>query len=93
MNPKYQPCSNKKYLSWIRKKNCRTCGAPGPVDAHHVFNSGKKNYGNDALAMPLCRKCHSQYHSIEAKAFEVFWNIDLKDECLNLLAEFIDEGK
>jgi len=91
MNPKYATCQNKKYLAWIRKKNCRTCGVPGPVDAHHVFCAGKKGYGNDALALNLCRKCHSQYHSIEWRAFEEFWNLDLKDEVICLLSEFLDE--
>lgn len=93
MNPKYVTSKNKKYLEWIRNKNCRTCGALGPVDAHHVFNSGKKNYGNDALALNLCRRCHAQYHQIEARRFEEFWNIDLKDEVICLLSEFLNEEK
>lgn len=88
---KHVVCLNSDYLNYIRGLPCRTCGAPGPSDAHHVGNSGKKNHGNDALAMPLCRKCHSQYHQHEARAFEAAWNIDLKDELLCLLSEFLNQ--
>lgn len=97
MFPKYVICNNKKYLSWIRQKPCAVCQRPGPSDAHHAFNAGKKNHGNDALAMPLCREHHTAgaqaYHRLEARRFEEFWNVDLKDELLCLLSEFLNEGK
>ncbi len=90
-HPKQKIHRCKKYLEWIRKKNCLVCGAPGPSDPHHVWNSGKKNHGNDFLALPLCRRDHQDYHQHGHDAFEAKWNVDLKDEIINLLSEFLDE--
>lgn len=94
MHPKQVVHINKNYLKWIRKKSCLVCGAPGPNDAHHVWNSGKKNHGNDFLAVVLCRSHHtfsdSAYHNLGHKKFEELWNIDLKDEIINLLSEYIE---
>ena len=96
MHPKQVVHINKKYLKWIRKKPCLVCGKQWPNDAHHVWNSGGKNYGNDMLAVPLCRGCHTfgkeAYHNIGHSAFERFHNKDLKDEIINLLSEYIEEA-
>ena len=91
MHPKQKIHKSKSYLKWIRQKQCLTCGAPGPNDAHHVWHTGKKNHGNDYLAVPLCRGCHTaenhSYHRLGHKQFQVFWNVDMKDEIINLLSE------
>lgn len=95
MHPKQKIFKNKKYLAWIRKKNCLVCNMLPPNDAHHVWNSGKKNHGNDLLAVPLCRKHHTfgadAYHLTSHDIFEFTHNLDLKDEIINLLSEYIDE--
>ena len=97
MRPNYVICKNKKYLEWIRQKPCTVCKRPGPSDPHHAYNSGKKDYGNDALAMPLCREHHtagpSSYHELGPRTFEEVWNIDLRDELLCLLSEYLDKRK
>jgi len=94
VHPKQKVHINKKYLAWIREKPCLVCGKPGGNDAHHVWNSGKKNHGNDFLGISLCRKCHTfgphAYHNIGHDRFEAFWNLDLKDEIINYLSEYIE---
>ena len=93
MHPKQKIHKNKKHLEWIRQKPCLICRSPGPNDSHHVWNSGKKNHGNDFLVVPLCRTCHSDYHHLGHNKFEEKWNVNLRDEIINLLSEFIDEEK
>lgn len=90
-HPKQKIHKNENYLKWIRKKPCLVCRRPGPSDAHHCWNSGKKNHGNDFLAVPLDRCCHSEYHQRGHNNFESKWNVDLKDEIINLLSEYLDE--
>ena len=95
MHPKQKVHLNKKYLDWIRDKRCLVCGKPGRNEAHHVWNSGKKNHGNDFLGVPLCGKCHTfgpnAYHNIGHEKFESFWNLDFKDEIINYLSDYLDE--
>ena len=95
MHPKYLTYKDKSYLDWIRAKDCAVCGNPPRSDAHHVWHTGKKNYGNDALAIPLCREHHTSgqhaYHRLGHEKFELFWNIDLKDTIICYLIEFIQE--
>jgi hypothetical protein len=95
MHPKQKIHKNKDYLAWIRRKPCLACGKKGPNDAHHVWNSGKKNSGNDFLAAPLCRSHHTfdatAYHNMGHDKFEYLWNIDFKDEIINLLTEYLEE--
>lgn len=94
MHPKNKIFKSQKYLEWIRKKACVTCGMPGPSVAHHVWHTGRKNHGNDYLAVPLCPCCHTSgpmaYHVLEHEKFEEKWNVDLRDEIINLVAEYAD---
>lgn len=58
MSLKYDKHKDEVYLERIRKKRCKACGVYGPNDPHHIKNSGGKQ-GNDYLAQPLCRVCHT----------------------------------
>lgn len=51
-----------KYLAWIRKLDCDTCGAPGPSDPSHL-NSYKSMGSKSAFTftIPECRRCHEVY--------------------------------
>ena len=91
-HPKYQIHKHSSYVAWIRLKNCLVC-AQHPVDCHHVYNSGKKNHGNDYLSVPLCRSHHQSYHQLEHTKFEQDFNLNLDWEIINLLSEFIDRDR
>lgn len=97
MHPKNHVYHNKKYLDWIRGKECLCCGRPPRSEAHHVWNSGGKKAPNDYLTVPLCPKDHTfgrhAYHRIGHKAFEEFWNIDLKDWIINFQSEYLNERR
>ena len=96
MHPKHHIHKNSDYLGWIREKPCLTCGELPRSQCHHVWHSGKKNHGNDYLAIPLCGMCHTSgsraYHVLGHSRFEEVWNVDLKDEIINLMGEYL-EGK
>ena len=94
MHPKQKVHLDKKYLAWIRTKPCLACGATEGIQAHHCWCSGKKNHGNDRLVVPLCVSCHTfgkhAYHNIGHERFEEHWNLDLKDEIINYLSEYLE---
>lgn len=93
VHPKHRIFKNTKYLNWIREQECLTCTAPPRSQAHHCWNTGKKNYGNDTLAVPLCGICHTAgpraYHNLGHDKFQEAWNIDLTHEIMNLLASYM----
>ena len=97
MHPKHHIYQDKAYLKWIRQKPCLVCRKEGPNDAHHVWHTGRKNGGNDGLAVPLCREHHTankfSYHELEHDKFEDLWNIDLKDEIICFLLEYLEHIK
>lgn len=81
------------YLDYVRSKPCVGCGKR-PVDADHLrargFGSGKRN---DHLAIPLCRKCHSERGQVGNEKFSAHWKVDLWRQCAELLAEYLAELK
>jgi len=91
--PKYRECKNKKYEAFVRSKPCIICGKT-PVDLHHVDHARS----NASYTVPLCREHHGpgfrgSYHTEERARFEEIHNINLDWVCLNLHAEFLDNGK
>jgi hypothetical protein len=57
------------YLGFIRTRVCSFCFST-PVEPHHVFKhfpqiggGGVGLKGSDYLAVPACRRCHSDIHS------------------------------
>jgi len=58
--PKHQPHRSEAYLASIRKKNCMCCGAPPPVDPHHMATGGMSSKCSDLFTVPLCRACHQR---------------------------------
>ena len=94
MHPKHKIHKDRKYLDWIRAKSCLICSKPPRSQAHHVWHTGKKNHGNDYLAVPLCVVCHTAgpmaYHVLGHDRFELLWNVDLKDEIINLMGDYLE---
>lgn len=91
--PKYRTSENLAYEAFVRSKPCVICNRT-PVDGHHVDHARR----NCILLVPLCQEHHrpgfpDAYHQLEREKFETRHNINLDWICLNLLAEFIDEGR
>lgn len=54
------------YLAWVRTHPCCRCGARPPSHAHHeVLNGrGKSQKAHDARSLPLCARCHDDFHAV-----------------------------
>jgi hypothetical protein len=92
-------CVNKDYEKFIKSKPCVVCDEI-PAQPHHVDRARN----NASALIPLCLGCHMgggqmSYHDREVSKFkerarfEFNHGVDLNVVMLNLLAEFIHEGK
>jgi hypothetical protein len=76
--PKVKRLSDKPYLAWIKSLNCSACKKRGG-DSHHVnprgYGSISSKCGDDR-AIPLCRPCHSEYHSQGRDTFASRFDMD-----------------
>jgi len=87
-SPKYHSFRSKKYLDFIRSKNCLVCGNINTV-AHHE-GLGRNAQGAkppDSHAVPLCNRCHQRRHDKGVQSFWGGW--DVKMEIIWLLGEYI----
>ncbi len=73
MNPKNRKYKDEAYLREQRDARCLGCGAHDGCDPHHIFHSGGK-HGNDLMAVPLCRSCHSGLHAFKDSE-ESWWEM------------------
>lgn len=48
-------------VQWIAARPCVVCGG-GPCQGHHVVNGGKGRKADAKWIVPLCVRCHRQYH-------------------------------
>ena len=79
---------NETYLDFIRCKPCAICGDTNRSDPHHVMNERR----NDYLAVPLCRVCHADYHTLgSVEKFNEKYNVDLMWMIVNYLSYYIQE--
>lgn len=68
---------SKPYLAWIRRLPCLCC--LGPSEPHHC---NPKGHGGEALkasdyrCIPLCRKHHTEAHSLGKETFARRYGID-----------------
>lgn len=84
MNFKYINHENKKYLQFIRKKPSIVSGQTECV-AHHVL----PHHSNDLYTVPLTWSEHSEIHFIGHESFEKKYNINIDQEVMRLMGEFI----
>ena len=87
-----KPCSNKKYLAWIRSKDCLVCGKPAV--AHHcedILPSRGMSVKHDLLAVPLCPWHHNgNPFSVHEAKFD-FWEtegIDIEKRIIFYLIDY-----
>lgn len=85
-DPKLTKNENREYLNWIISLECLICGIK-PSDPHHVRHARS----NDFMAVPLCRKHHSEYHSVGHKSFEDKYLIDFNWIIIETLSRYIKQ--
>ena len=66
---------DKKYLEWIRTKQCSHCFSQvSATEAHHLsgdlHQGGVAMKASDLLAMPLCFECHTAFHNTNRKIWD-----------------------
>ena len=70
-----------KYILFIKSMTCLACGGT-PVDPDHLEAVGMGNCRGkpsfrDLSCVPLCRKCHTERHSLGISDFEKKKNVNL----------------
>lgn len=55
------------YLDWIRALHCCSCGAKPPSHPHHSTGGGMGQKSGDRETMPLCFRCHRDFHDGNGK--------------------------
>ena len=71
-DPKPKTFRSNKYKNWVKSLSCIKCGRT-PCDPHHQNLGDRPAMGlkaPDSQCIPLCPKCHSEYHN---KGKETFW--------------------
>jgi 5-methylcytosine-specific restriction endonuclease McrA len=61
---------NREILDEIKRQACLGCGAP-ESDPSHVTSVGAGGGDTEENVMPLCRRCHSQWHSQGVYTFSI----------------------
>lgn len=93
MHPKEEVYIDTDYLNFVRALPCVSCGKPPKSDAHHCWPRGrrKKTAQNDFLSLPLCRKCHQDYHQYGHDGWEFVTNVNCEWEIIRLMSNYIHE--
>lgn len=61
---------------YIRSMPCCACGKDGPSDPHHHPTRAAGGTSKDLV--PLCFRCHREFHDAGAETFQARHNVDLK---------------
>lgn len=56
-----------KHLEWLRRQPCCECGAQPPSHPHHRPGGGKGRKTHDREAIPLCARCHREFHDLNGR--------------------------
>ena len=87
----------KHHEQYIREQvYCCNCMKKRPIDPHHIKQIGmgkkkKKNLIEHYSCIPVCRKCHTEYHNIGRKEFEKKHNINIYEQVHHFLSKHIFE--
>jgi hypothetical protein len=77
--PKRKRVVDKPYIKWIRSLDCSACKSTQLSDPHHINPKGYSSMSgkcDDDRAIPLCRRCHCEYHSQGRDTFEARYAMD-----------------
>lgn len=53
-----------QYTKWLRTQLCCKCVACQAHEAHHKPGAGMGLKSHDHTAVPMCRYCHHDFHSL-----------------------------
>ena len=67
---------NRAYLKFLKGQHCTSCGQNWFIDPAHTGPHALSSKASDLDAIPLCRKCHGEYHQGHAD-FLIRHGIDL----------------
>lgn len=81
--------TSKQYIEYIRSLPCTVCLDPF-VDAAHVQTRGSG--GTDFAVVPLCRKHHTEQHTIGIRTFEEKHGVNLWEKAFRCLSVFAYGG-
>ncbi len=66
-----KPQRDPAFVGYVHTLDCRVAvelntyrGCEGPIEAHHAGERGLGQRAADDTAIPLCRRCHRNYHDV-----------------------------
>lgn len=77
------------YLDFIRHKPCILCGSPPKSDPHHQGYRGLGQKTDDTRTVPLCRKCHREFHDLRDKDKKEELIEEMESYMVDFLTEFL----
>lgn len=83
---------NRAYLKFIRGLFCIVCGQNWSIDAAHTGARGVGQRATDLETLPLCRKCHDEYHRIGRMQFCILHSLDIPKIIATLQARAVACG-
>ena len=83
------------YLMNIREQyRCSVCLKEKNIEPHHIIQIGmgrdrKKQLIEHYSAIPVCRPCHQDYHSLGKKTFQFKYNVNIYEIAFDYLSKII----
>jgi hypothetical protein len=80
------------HLGHVRKHACVNCGAVAPIEAAHVrmgSDAGMGRKPSDYYAVPLCRDCHAEQHTVGEPYFWNHYSVTHGHGVRDVLAELV----
>jgi hypothetical protein len=81
--------AEKEHMAWIKSLPCGVCDEPGPSDAHHITDCGRRV--SHYATIPLCKSCHQDTRN-GVHGLGIMWKVMKKTELL-VLSETIEKLK
>ncbi len=78
-----KPLQNRLYRKFVSQFPCCACGQNWWIDPAHTGPRGRGQKASDLDVIPLCRKCHDEYHKGHAD-FLIRHSIDLRKTIADL---------
>jgi len=76
-DPKPKTKRDPKYLKYIRSFPCHVCHYYKSTAHHEPINHrGMGLKGSDRETIPLCRRCHTNRHTVGRRTFWYAWDLE-----------------
>jgi hypothetical protein len=86
-----KPRRNRAYRQFLKGQHCTSCGQNWFIDPAHTGPHALSSKASDLDAIPLCRKCHDEYHLGHAD-FLIRHRLDLRKAIANLQKKAVEQG-